>query len=322
MRAALKLMGIWLVLGMILPAAVPAQNYPTKPIRFIVGFAPGGGNDIAARLMAPKLAEALGQPVVVENRPGGGTNVAQEAVARSAPDGHTILLGSPPILINKYIYTNMSFDPQRDLVGVSMFAASPNVLVVNATSPVKNVKELIALAKKNPGKLTFSTSGVGSLIHLSGEMFNIRANVKTVHVAYRGASPALTGLLTGEVDMSYANIPALLTYLKSGRIRPLATTGAKRSALLADVPTMKESGVDMDMTVWFGVFVPSATPRPIIDKLAGVLMKMPHTAEMKKRLADLGAEPVGSSPEEFAKRLQAEEPMLAEVVKVSGAKPE
>ena len=319
MKAAIRILAIFVLA---LPVTVLAQNYPTKPIRFIVGFAPGGGNDIAARLMAPKLAEALGQPVVVENRPGAGTNIAQEVVARSAPDGHTLLLGSPPVIINKYIYQNLSFDPQRDLTGVSMFAASPNVLVVNASSPVKSIKDLIALAQRNPGKLTFSTSGVGSLIHLSGELFNIRANVKTVHVAYRGAAPALTALLSQEVDMSYANIPALLTYLKSGRIRPLATTGAKRSELLSDVPTMKESGVDMDMTVWFGVFVPSATPRAIIDRLAGILTKMAHTPEMKKRLADLGAEPVGSTPEEFAKRLKAEEPMLAEVVKVSGAKPE
>jgi tripartite-type tricarboxylate transporter receptor subunit TctC len=319
MKAAIRILAILLL---VLPTTVSAQNYPNKPIRFIVGFAPGGGNDIAARLMAPKLSEALGQPVIVENRPGAGTNIAQEVVARSAPDGHTLLLGSPPVIINKFIYKNLTFDPQRDLAGVSMFAASPNVLVVNASSPVKSIKDLIALAQSNPGKLTFSTSGVGSLIHLSGELFNIRANVKTVHVAYRGAAPALTALLSQEVDMSYANIPALLTYLKSGRIRPLATTGAKRSELLSDVPTMKESGVDMDMTVWFGVFVPSATPRAIIDKLAGILTKMPHTPEMKKRLADLGAEPVGSTPEEFAKRLQAEEPMLAEVVKVSGAKPE
>jgi tripartite-type tricarboxylate transporter receptor subunit TctC len=265
MKAAIRILAVLLLA---LPATVLAQNYPSKPIRFIVGFAPGGGNDIAARLMAPKLSEALGQPVIVENRPGAGTNIAQEVVARSAPDGHTLLLGSPPVIINKFIYTNLTFDPHRDLVGVSMFAASPNVLVVNASSPVKNVKDLIALAQSNPGKLTFSTSGVGSLIHLSGELFNLRANVKTVHVAYRGAAPALTALLSQEVDMSYANIPALLTYLKSGRIRPLATTGAKRSELLSDVPTMKESGVDMDMTVWFGVFVPSATPRAIIDRLA------------------------------------------------------
>jgi tripartite-type tricarboxylate transporter receptor subunit TctC len=319
MKAVIRILAILLL---VLPATVLAQNYPSKPIRFIVGFAPGGGNDIAARLMAPKLSEALGQPVIVENRPGAGTNIAQEVVARSAPDGHTLLLGSPPVIINKYIYKNLTFDPQRDLVGVSMFAASPNVLVVNASSPVKSIKDLITLAQSNPGKLTFSTSGVGSLIHLSGELFNLRANVKTVHVAYRGAAPALTALLSQEVDMSYANIPALLAYLKSGRIRPLATTGAKRSDLLSEVPTMKESGVDMDMTVWFGVFVPSATPRAIIDRLAGILTKMPHTPEMKKRLADLGAEPVGSTPEEFAKRLQAEEPMLAEVVKVSGAKPE
>jgi tripartite-type tricarboxylate transporter receptor subunit TctC len=319
MKAAIRILAILLLA---LPATVLAQNYPSKPIRFIVGFAPGGGNDIAARLMAPKLSEALGQPVVVENRPGAGTNIAQEVVARSAPDGSTLLLGSPPVIINKYIYKNLQFDPQRDLVGVSMFAASPNVLVVNASSPVKSIKDMIALAQSNPGKLTFSTSGVGSLIHLSGELFNIRANVKTVHVAYRGAAPALTALLSQEVDMSYANIPALLNHLKTGRIRPLATTGAKRSELLRDVPTMKESGVDMDMTVWFGVFVPSATPRTVIDRLAGILTKMPHTPEMKKRLADLGAEPVGSTPEEFAKRLKVEEPMLAEVVKVSGAKPE
>jgi tripartite-type tricarboxylate transporter receptor subunit TctC len=319
MKAAIRIL---VILALALPATVLAQNYPTKPIRFIVGFAPGGGNDIAARLMAPKLSEALGQPVIVENRPGAGTNIAQETVARSAPDGYTLLLGSPPVVINKHIYKNLNFDPQRDLTGVSMFAAAPNVLAVNAASPMKTVKDLIAAARSNPDKLTFSTSGVGSLIHLSGELFNIRANVKTVHVAYRGAAPALTALLSKEVDMSYANIPALLNHLKSGKVRALATTGAKRSELLGDVPTMKESGVDMDMTVWFGVFVPSATPRPIIDKLAGVLTKMPHTPEMKKRLADLGAEPVGSTPEEFARRLKVEDPMLAEVVKVAGVKPE
>ena len=302
------------------PAMILAQNYPDKPIRIIVGYTPGGGNDIAARLIAPKLSEALGQPVLVENKPGAGTNIAQELVARSAPDGYTLMLGSPAITINPSLYNNLPFNALRDMTGVSMFAQSANLLAVNPSLPAKNVKELIALAQSKPGKLTFSSSGVGSSQHLTGELFNLRAKVKMLHVPYKGTSPSMTAVLSGEVDMTFTNIPAALPHIKSGRLRIIANTSDKRAELLPDVPTLKESGVDVSTIVWFSIMAPAATPRPIIDKLAGVLMKMPHAPEMKKRLADLGAEPVGSTPDEFNKFLHEETAQWAEVIKAAGIK--
>lgn len=317
-----RAIGILMLLLLTVPATLLAQNYPEKPVRIIVGYTPGGGNDIAARLMAPKLSEALGQPVIVENRPGAGTNIAQEYVARSAPDGYTLLLGSPAVTINPSLYKKLSFDPLRDLTGISMFAFSPNILVVNPSVPAKNVAELIALAKSKPGKLTFSSSGSGSSQHLTGELFNLRAKVKMLHVAYKGTSQALTGVIGGEVDMSFSNIPSALAHIKSGRLRVLANTSDKRAELMPDVPTLTESGVDVSTIVWYSIMAPAATPRPIIDKLAGVLIKMPHNPEMKKRLADLGAEPVGSTPEEFNKFVHDETAQWAEVMKAAGVKME
>ncbi len=315
-----KIIVIVALLILAVPAVIPAQNYPDKPIRIIVGYTPGGGNDIAARLMAPKLSEALGQPVVVENKPGAGTNIAQELVARSAPDGYTLLLGSPAITINPSLYKNLPFNALRDMTGVSMFAQSANLLAVNPSLPAKNVKELIALAQSKPGKLTFSSSGTGSSQHLTGELFNLRAKVKMLHIAYKGTAPSMTAVLSGEVDMTFTNIPAALPHIKSGRLRIIANTSDKRAELLPDVPTLKESGVDVSTIVWFSIMAPAAAPRPIIDKLAGVLMKMPHAPEMKKRLADLGAEPVGSTPDEFNKFLHDETAQWAEVIKAADIK--
>jgi len=317
MKAAI---GVLALLMLVVPSTTVAQNYPEKPIRLIVGYPPGGGNDIIARLFGPKLSEGLGQPVIIENRPGAATNIAQEIVAKSEPDGYTLLLGSPGVAINRSLYKKLSFDALRDLVGVSLFAVSPNLLLVNPSVPAKNIKELIALARSKPGKLTFSSSGSGSSQHLAGVLFNIRAKVDTLHVPYKGTAPSLVGLISGEVDMTYTNIPASLAHIRSGRLRALASTWTKRSELLPDVPTMKESGIDMDVTVWYSVLAPAKTPRAIINKIAGVLVKIPHTPEMKKRLADLGAEPVGNSPEEFDKFLHAETEQWAEVVKASGAK--
>jgi tripartite-type tricarboxylate transporter receptor subunit TctC len=297
-----------------------AQTYPTKPIRFVVGYPPGGGNDIVARLIAPKLSEGLGQPVVIENKPGAGTNIAQEIVSKAAPDGYTILLAPPSVVINKFLYKKLSFDALRDMTGISNFAFSPNIMVVNPSVPAKTVKEFVALARAKPGHYTFSSSGNGSTQHLSGELFNIKGNVKTLHVPYKGTAPSLTALISGEVDLSYSNIPATLPHIKSGRLRAIANTGSKRSELMPELPTVKESGVDMEIVTWFGVMAPAGTPRAIIDKLAGLLVKIPHTPEMKQRLHDLGAEPIGSTPEEFNRQMRSEETLWAEVVKISGAK--
>jgi len=315
-----RVLGAVMVLMLVIPATILAQTYPDKPIRIIVGYTPGGGNDIAARLMAPKMSEALGQPVIVENKPGAGTNIAQEYVARAAADGYTLLLGSPAMTINPSLYKNLPFDALRDLTGISMFAYSPNILAVNPSVPAKNVKELIALAQSKPGKLTFSSSGIGSSQHLTGELFNLRAKVNTLHVAYKGTSPALTGLISGEVDMSFTNIPSALPHIKSGKLRVIANTSDRRAELMPDVPTLKESGINVSTIVWYSIMAPAATPRPIIDKLAGIVSKIPHTPDMKKRLADLGAEPAGNMPDEFNKFLRAETAEWSEVIKATGIK--
>ena len=302
-----------------IPAA--AQQFPARPVKLVVGFTPGGGVDIAARTLAPKLAELIGQPVIVENKPGAGTNIANEFVAKAAPDGTTLLVNTPAVAINMSLYRNLPFDTLRDFAPVSMFSESPNILVVNAKLAAASLKDFLAYARANPGKLNYSSAGAGTTQHLSAELLKLRTGISMVHVPYKGTAPSLTALLAGEVDASFANIPAVLQHVKSGRLRPLASTGAKRAAQMPEVPTMKEAGVEgVEVTVWYGVLAPAATPKEMVAGLSGAVAKAAHDPEMKKRLAEQGAEPVGNSAEEFAKILEDEVATWAEVVKVSGAR--
>ena len=314
--------GILAALALAAPAASMAQSSPTKPIRLVVGFTPGGGVDIAARLLGPKLTEQLGQQVLVDNKPGAGTNIANEYVAKAAPDGYTLLMNTAALAINMSLYRKLNFDAIRDFAPVSIFSASPNVQIVHSSIPVKRVKDLIALARSKPGQLNYSSAGSGTTQHLAGELFKLRTKTNIVHVPYKGSAPSLTALIGGEVDLSYANIPAIIEHVKSGRLRPLALTGPKRSALMPEVPTMKESGVDMEVVVWYGVLAPAGTPGDIVNKLAQAIIKAANSPDMKKRLFDQGAEPVGNTPEEFSKLLRTEVATWAEVVKVSGARAE
>ena len=303
-----------------LPFATIAQTYPARPVKIVVGFTPGGGVDINARLLASKLTELFGQQVVVENKPGAGTNIANEFVARSAPDGYTLLMNTAAVAINMSLYRNPGFDTLRDFTGVSIFSSSPNILVVNAQVPVRSVAELLAQARAAPGKLNYSSAGAGTTQHLSGELFKTLTKTDIVHVPYKGTAPALTALIAGEVQLSYANIPAIHAHVKSGRLRPLAATSAKRAELMPEVPTLKESGVDMDVSVWYGVLAPSATPPEIIAKLAGAISKAAHSPDIRQKLVDQGAEPLGNTPEEFNRMLKQEVATWAAVVKASGAK--
>jgi len=302
-------------------AIAQSQSYPNRPVKLVVGFTPGGGVDINARLLAPKLAEILGQPFIVENRPGAGTNIANELVARAAPDGYTLLVNTATVAINMALYRNLPFDTLRDFAPVSVFSESPNVLVVNAKLPVTTLKELVTLARGSPGKLNYSSAGVGTTQHLSAELFKLRAGLFIVHIPYKGTAPSMTGLIAGEVDLSFANIPAIIQHIKSGRLRPLVSTGLKRDPQLPDVPTMKEAGVDgVDVTVWYGVLAPAATPREIVHTLASAVVRAARSPEIRQRLLEQGAEPVGSTPEEFAALLRQEVARWAEVVKISGAR--
>ena len=310
-------------LGSLALLAMPcahAQGYPTKPIRLVVGFTPGGGVDINARLLAPKLTEYLGQNVIVDNRPGAGTNIANEFVARAPPDGYTLLVNTAAVVINLSLYRKVSYDI-RDLAPVSLFSQAPNILTVHPSLPVKNVKDLIALAKAKPGAMNYSSAGSGTTQHLTAELFKLRTGTNIVHVPYKGSAPSLTALLGGEVELTFANIPAISSYVKAKRLRALANAGAKRADQMPEVPTLKESGIGgVEVVVWYGVLAPAATPREIINTLAGAIAKAARAPDMRQRLIDQGAEPVGSSADEFAKLLKQEQARWAEVVKVSGAK--
>ncbi len=295
------------------------QAYPSKPIRLVVGFTPGGGVDINARLLGPKITEYLGQQVVIENRPGAGTNIANEHVAKSPPNGYTLLINTAALAINLSLYKKVPYEA-RDFAPVSVLSMSPNILVVHASVPVKTVKEFIALARSRPGQLNFSSAGAGTTQHLSGELFNLRAGIKSVHVPYKGSAPSLTAVISGEADMTYANIPAISAHVKSGRLRPIANLGPKRSEQLPEVPTMAEAGVKgVEVVVWYGVFAPVATPRDVVSKLAEAIARAARAPDVRQRLQDLGAEPVGNTPEEFSKLFREEVARWAEVVKVSGA---
>jgi tripartite-type tricarboxylate transporter receptor subunit TctC len=292
-------------------------------VRVLVGFTPGGGTDIMARFLAPRLSEYLGQQFVVENRPGAATNVATEMVAKAAPDGYTLLFTTSALAINASLYKNLQYDAQRDLTPVSVLAESPNVLVANQNVPAKDIKELVALARASPGTLNYSTAGAGTSQHLAGELFKLRTGTDIVHIAYKGTAPALTGVMSGEVQFSFANVPAVLAHVRSGRLRALAVAGARRSQQLPDVPTMKEAGIEgVEVPVWYGLLAPAGAPREVLTALADAAIKAARSPELKPRLLEQGAEPIGSTAEEFARLLREDIARYADAVRISGARPE
>src|SRR5687768_2307983 len=299
-----------------------AQSYPSRPVRLVVGFPPGGGTDITARMLAPKLSEYLGQQFVVENRPGATTNIASDLVAKSAPDGHTLLFTTSALAINMSLYKNLTFDALRDFAPISVFAESPNLLVAHQSAGA-SVRELLAQAKAKPGSMNYSSAGSGTTQHLAGELFKARTGANIVHIPYKGTAASLTAVIAGEVHFSFANVPAILGHVRSGRLRALTVLAPKRSDLMPEVPTMKEAGVDgVEVPVWYALLAPAATPRDIVNALGNATARAARDPDLKRRLVEQGAEPVGSTPEEFAKLLREEVPRWAEIVKISGAKPE
>jgi tripartite-type tricarboxylate transporter receptor subunit TctC len=305
----------------LLPAAVFAQAYPSKPLHLIVPAAAGGTVDILARAMAPKLGEGLGQPVVVENRPGAGTNIGMEAVVKSEPDGHTAVIGGVPVATNTTLYSRMSFDPAKDLAPVSLLVTSGNVLVVNPSLPVTSVKELIDYARKRPGELHFGSPSTGSTPHLAGELFNSLAGVKMVHVPYKGAAQGLNDLVGGRLQLSFDNIPPAIPHVRSGKLRALAVTAARRSPLLPELPTVAEAGLPgFDVSAWFGLLVPAATPAEVVQRLNAETVKALRDPAARERLERLGFAVVGSSAAEFAAHIQKEAARWSRIIRESGAK--
>ncbi|MFC5478199.1 Bug family tripartite tricarboxylate transporter substrate binding protein [Massilia suwonensis] len=303
------------------PLAAQAQAFPSKGLTMIVPFSPGGTTDILARVVGGFMAKDLGQPVIIDNRPGAGGNIGAQMVARAAPDGYTILMGTVGThAINQSLYKKMPFDPIKDFAPVSRVALVPNLLVANPSQPFKTVKELIAYAKANPGKVTFASSGSGTSIHLSGEMFQQMAGVEMQHIPYKGSAPALTDLLGGQTAIMFDNMPSVIGHVRAGKLRPIAVTTPTRSPALPDVPTIAESGVPgYSATSWFGILAPAGTPAPVIAKLNASILKALADPEVKKKLAEQGAEPHGEKPEQFAEFIRSETAKWGQTVKVSGA---
>lgn len=309
-----------LLLLFLFASAAASQTYPNRAVRVLVGFTPGGGTDIMARLLAPKLSEYLGQQFVVENRPGATTNIATDMVAKSPPDGHTLLFTTAAIAINRSLHKNLPFDALRDFAPVSVFAESPNLLVAHQSAGA-NVAELLAKARARPGSLNYSSAGAGTTQHMAGELFKARTSTFIVHIPYKGTAPSLTSVIAGEVHFSFANVPAILGHVKSGRLHALAVAAPKRSSLMPEVPTMKEAGVDgVEVPVWYALLAPAATPREVVAALGKATEQAAQSPDIRRRLIDQGAEPVGNSPEEFSKLLREEVAKWAEVVRISGAK--
>jgi tripartite-type tricarboxylate transporter receptor subunit TctC len=301
---------------------VRAQAYPSRPVRIVVGFAPGGPADIVARLIAQWLSERFGQPFVVENRTGAGTNIAAEAVVRSPPDGYTLLFVTSANAVNTMLYEKLSFDLSRDIVPVASLFRAPSVLEVHPSVPAKTVPEFIAYAKANPGKLTMASSGIGTASHVFGELFKFMTGVNLVHVPYRGAASAVTDLLAGQVQVFFDPIPNSIGYIRTGKVRPLAITSATRSEALPDVPTVDEFVPGYEASFWFGVGAPKATPAEIVDKLNKEVNAALDDPKIKARLAELGGTALAGSTADFAKLIADETEKWAKVIKFGGIKSE
>jgi tripartite-type tricarboxylate transporter receptor subunit TctC len=321
------LRGLGVLLAVLAMIAAPsawsqAGAYPSRPVRIVVPFPAGGTTDILARAIAQRLSESMGQPFIVDNRPGAGGNLGAELVAKSAPDGYTMVMGTVGThAINPGLYPKMPYDHIKDFAPVLLVAGVPNILEVNPNVPVHTVAELIAYAKANPGKLNFASSGAGTSIHLSGELFKTMAGVSMQHVPYKGSAPALQDLMGGQVDLMFDNLPSSIALIKGGKLRPIAVTSASRSAALPDIPTIAESGLPgFEASSWFGLLAPAGTPPAIVDKINAEGNKWLASADAKEKLGSQGAIAGGGSPDDFVRHIAAETAKWAKVVKESGAK--
>ncbi len=312
-RAALY----WLALS--IPASdALAQAYPARPIRLIVSFAPGGSVDLVARLIGQKLAEAWGQQVVIDNRPGAGGNLSAELAARAAPDGYTLYMSSASFVVNASLYRNLPYDPIKDFVPISLIASVQNVLVAHPSLPARNVSQLIALARKTPGAINYASTGSGSSGHLTMELFKSMAGIDLTHVPYKVIGQATTDLLSGQVSLWFPSIPGVLPHIRAGKMAALAVAGGKRSPALAEVPTAAESGLrGFEASTWYPLLAPAGTPQAIVDKINAQVLTILGSAEVQERLAGQGVEPIGSTPAQLAGHLRSELAKWAKIVKLS-----
>ena len=322
MRVNKTLLCIALAFGVAEVHAQSDTNYPSKPIRMIVPSAPGSGPDIMARAIGQKLTEALGQAIVIDDKPGAGGIIGSEAAAKAPPDGYTLIMSNAGAhTVNPGLYAKLPYDPVKDFAPVTLVALAPNILIVHPTLPVRNVKDLIALATAKPGELTFGSGGNGSTAHLSGEMFKPMAGINIVHIPFKGSPAAVIGVIAGQIALAIPNIPPALPHVRSGKLKALAVTTAKRAAGVPDLPTVAEAGLPgYEATAWFGVLAPAATPPQIIARLNAAIVKIAHAREMQERLTAEGADAVGNTPEQFAQIIKSDIAKWAKVIKASGAR--
>lgn len=296
-----------------------AQNYPSRTVRIIVPYAAGGNTDITARAIGARLAEVFGQQVIVDNRPGGGTNIGSELAAKAPPDGYTLFMGGASNAINMTLYAKPPYDTLRDFAPITLCVKGANVLSVHPSLPAKNLKELIALAKQRPGQLNFASSGLGSSNQMAGELFKMMAGINIVHVPYKGNAPALTDAIAGNVEMVFSGVPALVPHIKSGRLRAIAIGSLKRFSAIPEVPTFDESGLKgYEATTWFGLMAPARTPKEIVARLNTEVGRILASPDLRQRFVSDGLEPIGGSPEEFAKFIRDEIAKYARVIKSTG----
>jgi len=304
-------------------AAHAQPAYPQKPIRLVVPFPPGGGTDILARLFGQKMSETLGQQIIIDNRGGAGGTLGTDIAAKAAPDGYTLILVSGSHAINPGLYQKLPYDSVSDFAPITQIATSPGILVVNPSLPVKSVKDLIALARAKPGQINYASAGSGTPPHLAGELFKVMAKIDMVHVPYKGNAPAFTDVIGGQVSLIFPTMPSAMPFIKSGKLRPIAVTSAKRSPAAPDIPTIAESGLPgYEATSWYGILAPARTPPQIVARLHEVLVSVIGAPDMKDKLAAQGLDPVGNTPQQFAAVIKSEIAKWAKVVKASGAKPE
>jgi len=306
------------LVAMSIPAG--AQDYPSKPVRLVVASTPGGGTDITARAIGPKIGEHLGQQIIIENRAGATTTIGGEHVARSDPDGYTLLMGVSSITIIPHLLRGLRYDPMKDFAPVSQVVLSPNIIVAHPSLPVKTVKELIAFARARPGQLNFAAGGAGSSQHLAIELLLSMTKTKMVHVPYKGQGMALIDTIAGHVSLMMANVLSALPHVRAGRLRAMGVTGPKRVSIAPEIPTVGEGVPGYEVLQWYGIFVPAKTPRPIIDKIHAAIVRVVQDPSIRKRFMDSGGEPVGNTPEQFAAIMQADYRKWGRVVKEAGLK--